>query len=374
MIEVNGKYASAKIFAEICEPSAMAQIIELLNQPFIEGSKVRIMPDVHAGAGCVIGTTIDIARDGIVPNLVGVDIGCGVIVQKICQKKNEIDFVALDRFVRDNIPSGFSVREEALKKDALFKLVDTIHAQITPEQRCRAEKSIGTLGGGNHFIEIAESTNDDSCYVCIHSGSRNIGKLVADHHQRLAISKQVSGPKHLAALYGIDAANYKYDMHVMQMFASENRRQMINRFCQKDSPITIDLHGMSFTTIHNYISGMMLRKGSVEAEFGHYFIVPMNMRDGSLVCVGKGNEDWNNSAPHGAGRIMGRGQAKRTLSLDDYKKQMAGIFTTCVSQHTIDESPGVYKNMDEIASAIEETATIVDRIVPIYNFKAGEEQ
>ena len=401
MFEVKGKYASAKIFAEIAEESAVAQILTLCNQPVSEGAKIRIMPDVHTGAGCTIGTTMTVT-DTAIPNLVGVDIGCGMETVKL--KETHIELQKLDKLIYSKIPSGFSVREtphrfaEQFTREALY-CTEQIHAR-------RLMQSIGTLGGGNHFIE-ADQGEDGSIYLVIHSGSRHLGVEVAKYYQeeayrqlnhtskddiqalisklkaeskekqiqkelkKLKNSKQTDVPKHLAYTAGTLFEQYIHDMKLTQMFAMLNRKAMMDELIRG-----MGLHiAEQFTTIHNYIDTdyMILRKGAVSARRGEKLLIPMNMRDGSLICTGKGNDDWNQSAPHGAGRLMSRSAAKASFTVSEFKKQMSGIYTTSVSSGTLDECPMAYKPMEAITSCIGETVTIDEVIRPIYNFKAGEE-
>lgn len=403
MFELKGKYNECKVFADIIENSAIAQLTNMMNFEHMNG-KIRIMPDCHAGSGCVIGTTMTI-KDKVTPYLVGVDIGCGVLAVKL--KETRMDLSALDSVIRKNIPSGGEVYEEAVADFDLDRF-------ICKKGDDKTLKSIGTLGGGNHFIEVDKDASGN-LWLVIHSGSSSLGLRVCEHYQKLGhesildeanggslrdknkaaiemltkagrkkeISKTlekikeehrknvVSIPYELAYVKGDNFNNYIHDMKVAQEYAALNRRVMANRIIK-----AMKLHELeSFDTIHNYIDtdNMVLRKGAVAAYMGQKLLIPMNMRDGSLVCVGKGNEDWNCSAPHGAGRLMSRRSAKESISMDEYRKSMEGIFTTCVSRGTIDESPMSYKPMESIMSCIGETVDVVDVIKPIYNFKAGEE-
>lgn len=401
MIILNGKYNSAKVFTEIIDEGAIAQIIELCNQPISENSSIRIMPDVHAGAGCTIGTTMTVS-DKIIPNLVGVDIGCGM--ETIRLKEKHIEVQKLDKLIYEKIPSGFEIRRKAhryIEKIDLAKLYCYKH--IDP---LRAEMSIGTLGGGNHFIE-ADKGSDGSIYIVIHSGSRHLGVETAKYYQneayrrlnnssekevnelierlkaegkekqiqseikKLTSTKHTNVPKHLAYCEGELFEQYIHDMKIVQQFAFLNRQAMMNEI----------IKGMGFhvterfSTIHNYIDTdkMILRKGAVSAESGEKLLIPVNMRDGSLICTGKGNPDWNCSAPHGAGRLMSRSQAKESFTVSEFKKQMKGIYTTSVNQQTLDECPMAYKSIEDIVDNIGDTVEINDIIKPIYNFKAGVE-
>lgn len=401
MIILNGKYNSAKVFTEIIDEGAIAQIIELCNQPISENSSIRIMPDVHAGAGCTIGTTMTVS-DKIIPNLVGVDIGCGM--ETIRLKEKHIEVQKLDKLIYEKIPSGFEIRRKAhryIEKIDLAKLYCYKH--IDP---LRAEMSIGTLGGGNHFIE-ADKGSDGSIYIVIHSGSRHLGVETAKYYQneayrrlnnssekevnelierlkaegkekqiqseikKLTSTKHTNVPKHLAYCDGELFEQYIHDMKIVQQFAFLNRQAMMDEI----------IKGMGFhvterfSTIHNYIDTdkMILRKGAVSAESGEKLLIPVNMRDGSLICTGKGNPDWNCSAPHGAGRLMSRSQAKESFTVSEFKKQMKGIYTTSVNQQTLDECPMAYKSIEDIVDNIGDTVEINDIIKPIYNFKAGVE-
>lgn len=368
---IKGKYNIAKIYTSEVEQSALDQIELLCNQPWTNGLKIRIMPDVHAGAGCTIGTTMQVEKY-VVPNLVGVDIGCGMEVAKLTPQ--DIDLVKLDRFIRKKIPSGFAKRSVPHK----------MYSQLAEEQLTKINASeaiekaggisavlcsIGTLGGGNHFIELNKNDGGE-IYIVIHSGSRNFGLQTANYYQKIADERQPFADKGLAFLTGDTAKAYLHDMIIAQEFAKFNRHAMMYDI--------LDFLGVepveTFTTIHNYIDpgSKILRKGAVSAKKGEKFIVPINMRDGSLICVGKGNPDWNCSAPHGAGRLMSRKQAKESLSVDEFKKQMEGIYTTSANISTLDESPMAYKGMDNIVKNIEPTAEIVEVIKPIYNFKAAE--
>ena len=401
MFIITGAKASAKVFTDMTDQSAIAQIQELCNQPFAEGAQIRIMPDVHAGKGCTIGTTMTIT-DKLVPNLVGVDIGCGM--ETTVLKESHIEPQKLDKLIRAEVPSGFAVRKSPhryLSQIDLKQLYcyDKIHA-------LRAECSIGTLGGGNHFIEVDRS-EDGTLSLVIHSGSRYLGVEVASYYQmeayrrlngsddtsrrmlieklkaegksrqieselkKLSSTKRTNIPAHLAYCEGDLFEQYLHDMAIVQKFAQLNRKAMTD----------VIVRGMhwhvkdQFTTIHNYIDmeHMILRKGAVSAQDGEILLIPMNMRDGSLICRGKGNPDWNCSAPHGAGRLMSRSAARESCSMQEYREQMKGIYSTSVSADTIDESPMVYKPMEEIMQNISDTAEILEVIKPVYNFKAGSE-
>ena len=368
MIELRGKYAEAKVFTEVVDQDSISQVIALLNQPYAAGSRIRMMPDIHAGAGCTIGTTMTIT-DKLCPNLVGVDIGCGI--ETIRLKEKQIEPQQLDKLIRREIPSGFAIRSKAhryAKEIDLEALHCARHVDLL-----RAEKSIGTLGGGNHFIEVNRD-DDGNLYVVIHSGSRHFGLQVANFYQnegyKALTERGIQIPKSLAYVDGNLMQAYLEDMKLAQEFAALNRKAMVDVIIKG-----MGLHvEEQFTTIHNYIDtqSMILRKGAVAAEAGQKLLIPINMRDGSLICVGKGNEDWNCSAPHGAGRLMSRSAAKESFTVSEYKKQMEGIYTTSVSRSTLDECPMAYKSMADIVDNIGPTADILTVIKPIYNFKAGD--
>ena len=401
MLELRGKYNTAKVFTDVIDENAVSQIIMLLNQPMSQGQQIRIMPDVHAGAGCTIGTTMTIT-DKAVPNLVGVDIGCGM--ETVCIKESFIEVQKLDKLIRSEIPSGFAVRKKIHRYMDKLDLADLYC--IDHIDMLRAEKSLGTLGGGNHFIE-ADRGEDGSVYIVIHSGSRHLGLEVAKYYQeeayrrlnscskeeialfiakmrsegrekqiqkelkKLTNTKHTDIPKPLAYTEGDLFGQYIHDMKIVQEYAMLNRQAMMDEIIKG-----MGLHVKDrFTTVHNYIDteNMILRKGAVSARKGEVLLIPINMRDGSLICTGKGNPDWNCSAPHGAGRLLSRGEARATLTLTEFKKQMEGIYSTSVSRETIDEAPMAYKTMDDIVSNIGDTAEIDDIIKPIYNFKAGGE-
>lgn len=402
MIEIIGKYNTAVCYTNELEPAAYAQIEAVCNEEAFAESKIRIMPDVHAGKGCTIGTTMTIV-DKVVPNMVGVDIGCGMYTVRL--GKVDIDFEKLDEAAHF-IPCGRDVWESRQER---FDLT-VLHCYRNLRDSKRLERSLGTLGGGNHFIEI-DAGADGNKYLIIHSGSRNLGTQIAEFYQGIAVDlnlgkeeyfkkreeiirtykeegrrneiqaalkkmakewkeKEPTMPHELCYLYGLFMENYLHDITICQQFAKRNREKM--------AEILLDKTGMTgeeaFHTIHNYIDveKMILRKGSVSAKVGEKLLIPLNMRDGSLICVGKGNENWNYSAPHGAGRLMSRSSAFERLTMEEYQAQMAGIYTTCINSSTLDESPMAYKNIDEIVENIEPTAEIIAHIKPVYNFKASE--
>lgn len=402
MIELQGKYAEAKIFTNIVDNESISQVIELLNQPYISGSRVRMMPDIHAGAGCTIGTTMTIS-DKICPNLVGVDIGCGMYAVNLGQA--EIDLEQMDAAAHF-IPSGMNVWEGRKEHFDLLEL--RCYRELKDSKRL--ERSLGTLGSGNHFIEIDQSI-DGTKFLVIHSGSRNLGKQVAEYYQRLAIdlnkgkeeyfakrdaliaeykatgrrteiqaalkelrwnAHETTLPESLCFVYGQYLENYLHDVKICQRFACRSRELMAEIILQQLGLEAVE----AFHTIHNYIDTdeMILRKGAIAAHKGEKVLIPINMRDGSLICTGKGNEDWNFSAPHGAGRLMSRREAKETFTVSEFKKQMNGIYTTSVGQSTLDECPMAYKSMNDIINNISPTVSIDSIIKPIYNFKAGDNE
>lgn len=398
-----------KIFTENIEQKAIDQINTLMEQPAFSDCKVRIMPDVHAGAGCVIGFTADLG-DKVIPNIVGVDIGCGMLTVEL--GKIDIDYEKLDKTIRARIPSGKNVHGDLVPRTLIERartLINELHCKDNLRGKDWLEHSMGTLGGGNHFIEIDEGS-DGIKYLIIHTGSRNLGKQVADYYQSLAIKrlyskkeeratiierlkaegrecdiqselsklafKQSSNiPKDLCYLEGADRQDYLDDMQTCQLFARLNREFIASRIIGGMNwrhPYSVD--SSWFHTIHNYIEleSNMVRKGAISAKKGEKVLIPINMRDGCIIGIGKGNDDWNQSAPHGAGRIMSRHKARESVSLDDFKEAMDGIYTTSVGVETIDEAPMVYKPMDEIIENIKDTVDILEIIKPVYNFKASE--
>lgn len=399
MIELRGEYNEAKIFTDIVDEASISQVLLLLNQEFVSESKIRLMPDIHAGAGCTIGTTMTIT-DKIVPNLVGVDIGCGM--ESVRVKETHIELQKLDKLIYNNIPSGFNVREKTHKYFDEINLEDLFCFKYIDQKR--AEKSLGTLGGGNHFIE-ADKDDEGNIYIVVHSGSRHLGVEVANYYQEEGykslngstkkdidnlisdlkaqgrereIQKSIAAlkdtnrtniPRQLAYVSGELFEQYIHDMKIVQKYAELNRQAMIYEIVKG-----MKLHVMEqFTTVHNYIDteAMILRKGAVSAKKGEKLLIPINMRDGSLICIGKGNADWNQSAPHGAGRLMSRSAAKKTFTVSEFKKQMSDIYTTSVNKDTLDKCPMAYKGIDDIVNNIGDTVDVIQVIKPIYNFKAG---
>ena len=369
MMEINGTFANAIIYTDEIESSAIGQIQALCDQPFAAGSKIRIMPDVHTGKGCTIGTTMTVG-EYVVPNLVGVDIGCGMDV--VLLKEKRINLPTLDSFISRNIPHGRDVREKPHRNSERIDL-SGLECFGSIDTR-RALESIGTLGGGNHFIEV-DRDEEENLYLVIHTGSRNLGLQVAEYYQKLAYESiggraQTEIPFELAYLSGEDRDRYLHDMAIMQRYAALNRQTI--RDCILDA---MKLHEEGFfTTVHNYIDleHGILRKGAVSAREGERLLIPLNMRDGALICIGRGNDDWNQSAPHGAGRLFSRTQAESSFTLSAFKKSMAGIYSSTVSQDTLDECPMAYKDPQTIISAIGDTVRIEKQLRPIYNFKSSD--
>lgn len=401
MLIINGKHNAAIVYTDNIENTAHEQLEAVCDAPYLADCKVRVMPDVHAGKGCTIGTTMTI-HGKVVPNMVGVDIGCGMYTVKLEDKS--IDFNELDAIIRKHIPSGRAVRSDVHQ---FAEQVDLNELQMA--SMCdidRAYRSIGSLGGGNHFIEV-DKDNDGHLYLVIHSGSRHLGVQVADYYQDAAywqlsgkkkqninaviaelkaqgrhkeISETVKKlkvdlteseiPRDMAYVSGLLFDDYIHDMRITQHFAMLNRKAMADEIIRNMRLTVAD----EFTTIHNYIDtdAMILRKGAVSAREGEQLLIPINMRDGSLLCVGKGNPDWNQSAPHGAGRLMSRKKAKEKLDLGDYRDAMSGIFSTCINNGTLDEAPMAYKSMDAILKHIAPTVNVVKVIKPVFNFKAEE--
>ena len=401
-IEIKGKVNTALCYAKVVEEEAIGQIRRMCDYAIAEDSKIRIMPDVHAGKGCTIGTTMTIT-DKVVPNVVGVDIGCGMYTVNL--GKDDVDFEKLDEAAHF-IPSGREVWEGRQER---FDLTD-LHCYRELKDAKRLARSLGTLGGGNHFIEIDEAT-DGTKYLIIHSGSRNLGKQVAELYQKLAINlnrgfgeylkkrdeiissykeqgrrseiqsalKQlqwqvyespVSIPEDLCYLEGKYLEDYLHDVEICQVFARRSREKMAEIILERTRMNGCD----AFHTIHNYIDTdeMILRKGAIAAHKGERVLIPINMKDGSILAIGKGNPEWNYSAPHGAGRIMSRTKAKNELNLDEYKQAMKGIYTTSANENTLDEAPMAYKSLESIIDVIRESVDIIDVMKPIYNFKASE--
>lgn len=346
-----------KVYARNLEQAAVDQIETLVRQPAFEGAKVRIMPDAHAGAGCVIGFTANLGEK-VVPNLVGVDIGCGMLTAKV---SGICDYRAFDEHVKKSVPSGFSVHAKETCDVSQLGLLCYGELQNVD----RLNKSLGTLGGGNHFVEV--DVSDDSAYLVIHSGSRNLGLQVAQIYQGKAVENcRDDIPKDLKYLEGELAEAYLHDMMICQEWARKNREGMMRNL------VIYGLgHGSWFHTVHNYIGDDgIVRKGAISAKAGEKVLIPLNMRDGAIIGYGKGNADWNDSAPHGAGRVMSRSKARKTIDVDEFRAQMAGVFTTTANEETVDEAPDAYKPAGEIVDALGPTVEIAERLRPAYNFKA----
>ena len=392
--------SNIKIFAKTIEDTAKQQIERFASLEAFKDSKIRIMPDVHAGAGCVIGFTADLG-DKVIPNVVGVDIGCGMLAVNL--GNIDIDLQKLDDLIRAKIPSGMNVRERAFVPAGVLGIEDLkCYKRLRNVERL--EKSLGTLGGGNHFIEIDVDASTGDKWLIIHSGSRNLGKQVADIYQDIAIKKCNSKKEELARLIseykaqgrekeisaailalkekkpnipnelcyveGEDRENYLHDMAMCQRFAKLNREFMADEILYG---LGVRIAKEGFTTMHNYIDDCsIVRKGAISAKKGEMLLIPINMRDGCILGVGKGNADWNCSAPHGAGRLMSRAKARETLTIEEYQNTMDGIYSTSICHETIDEAPQAYKPLGEIAELIEPTVDIISILKPIYNFKAKE--
>lgn len=397
MFTLQGRYGTATVYADIIDQKAISQIIQMMNQPFVENQKVYMMPDAHAGKGCTIGTTMTVS-DKICPNLVGVDIGCGMLAIKLHQK--DISWSNLDQVIREHIPSGLDVAANPRPEIKNCRVDDMICAKTWS---FHAEAmSLGTLGGGNHFIEV-DQDSDGHLWLVIHSGSRHLGVKVATYYQRKAIkaihamqpwqlnelrdrlrqenrltefnqecSKMTPQWSHIPDDFcwceGRLMDDYLHDMQIVQEFADQNRRAIARIILEKMNLGVED----QFSTVHNYLDmdSMILRKGAVSAQTGQRLLIPISMKDGALLCTGKGNPDWNFSAPHGAGRLMSRKDAKETLTVDEFTAAMTGIWTSSICEATLNESPMAYKPMDAILNTIQDTAEVQDILRPKYNYKA----
>ena len=399
MIKITGKYNIATVFTNKIDEVARKQIQELCNNEIYKDSNIAIMPDVHAGKSCTIGTTMTISNK-VIPNAVGVDIGCGMEVTLI--KEKQIDFNKLDQFIRKEIPFGRNVR---LQEHLSARNIDLSNLRCYSKIKKIEQEynAIGSLGGGNHFIEI-DKDDSNNLYIVIHSGSRHLGNAVANYYQneayrtcnhnslkdikdKIALLKAQRRDKEIQneilkmknpanEFIPIDDAycfnqlfdDYIHDMKIMQQYANLNRKVMMQMIINSMNLTLFE----TFTTIHNYIDTehMILRKGAVSAQANEKLIIPINMKEGSLICIGKGNKDWNYSAPHGAGRLYSRREAKQLFTLEDYTSTMTGIYSTSISRNTLDECPMAYKNIDDIVDNIKPTVDIIKIIKPIYNFKA----
>lgn len=404
MFEIKGKMNTAICYAKVVEDGAIEQIQRMCDYELTAGSKIRIMPDVHAGRGCTIGTTMTVI-DKVCPNIVGVDIGCGMYTVRLAD--TDIDFERVDAACH-YIPSGMNVWEGRMER---FDLTDLKCYRSLKDSK-RLERSLGTLGGGNHFIEI-DRASDGTCYLVIHSGSRNLGKQVAEIYQQLAVDlhmgkeeyfkqrdeiirtykeagrrseiqdvlkklkkefevQALDVPEDLCWLHGSFLEDYLHDVEICQRFARRSRERMAEIILERTEMTAVE----AFHTIHNYIDTeeMILRKGAIAAHDGEKVLIPINMRDGSVIAAGKGNPEWNYSAPHGAGRVMSRSKAKESLDLEAYKASMQGIYTTSVNEKTIDEAPMAYKSLNDIIDVIEESVNVIEVLKPVYNFKASDDE
>ena len=394
MIRLTGKYNNAIIYSDRPDYEACNQVQQLLDLEAFKDCVVRVMPDYHAGAGCVVGLTIKGCKN-IVPNLIGGDIGCGMLALNLGKNK-EISLTELDEVIRRKVPSGFSVHQNPNKGAVVDMVIKNLYCRDELKNLDRIRASIGTLGSGNHFIELNWS-EESGYWLIIHSGSRNLGTQVAAYWQKVATRdigghkaklkdklmeippqeredfikqyKKMEVPKGLEYLGELDAVRYMHDMKVCQNFASLNRSAIANAILEefRINPLCI------VETVHNYVEDGIIRKGAISAGKDELCVIPMNMRDGSLLCYGKGNEEWNCSAPHGAGRLMSRTKAKKLISLEDYKASMSDVFSTSVDETTIDEAPMAYKPMEEIVENIKDTVDVLEVLKPIYNFKASME-
>ncbi len=358
-----------KIFTDNIQPNAVNQIYELLLKPPFKNSKVRIMPDVHCGKNCVVGFTSTF-EDKVIPNVIGGDIGCGMLTVNI--GKNEINLKELDEYIRKNIPSGSNVH----KTQRQFESTKNLRCFSVLREINKIYCSLGTLGSGNHFIEIDRDKSGNQ-YLIIHTGSRNLGMQVATIYQKRAIelcktsncTERTKTPAPFCYLQGSEMDDYIHDLHICQNFAAHNRMEIAKSICK----FLKAGYSSYFESVHNYIgSDNIIRKGAISAGKGQKVIIPMNMRDGCIIGIGKGEEEWNCSAPHGAGRLLKRGDARELFTVDDFKREMSGIYSSTIGTSTIDESPMAYKPMEEIIKCVAPTVDIVEIIKPIYNFKAGK--
>ena len=401
MIKIKGSYTTAVVYTEELDDASISQIFQICNQKSMEGCHIAIMPDVHMGSSCCVGTSI-VLKDKVIPSLVGVDIGCGMEVVKL--KEKHIELARLDKFIRQEVPSGCNIRKKPHKYTSQCNLRALYCFDAIDE--LRSEKSLGTLGGGNHFIEI-DQDEDRNLYLVIHSGSRHLGVEVASYYQKLAYdrlngcdeeslkalkkslkkqgreqqyaaiaktlknTKKTDIPYLMSYLEGEYKDAYLHDIKIIQEYASLSRQAMA-----QDIMKYMKLHEVErFETMHNYIDeDQILRKGAIRAKKDEIVWIPLNMRDGALLCKGKGNPEWNYSAPHGAGRAMSRSEAKQSFTLSEYKKEMKGIYSSSIQKSTIDECPMAYKQADVIISSIQDSVEILKKVTPIYNFKAGEDE
>ena len=376
MFNIYGKYTDATVYADICEAEAMSQIYDLCNHPIFKGASIRIMPDVHAGKGCTVGTTVKMKGGALIPSIIGADIGCGVLT--VIFSADGIDFASLEAFISANIPYGMAVRgstHKMMNNDVKRRVRATAeHLGMTKSEQAFL-RSCGTLGGGNHYIEIGVMKSGKFA-LTIHTGSRSFGKCVAEYYDDCANnylhSNGITGVnRSLPFVENEDYFGYLSAMESAMLFAKENRRLIahdIVAYLGVKPEITFD-------TMHNYVElhrdgSITVRKGAISAKDGETVAIPMNMRDGVLICRGRGNAEWNESAPHGAGRLMSRAEAKASISLEEYQDSMKDIFTLSVLPSTIDESPMAYKPAAAIIDLVSDTVEILDVAKPVYNFKA----
>lgn len=405
MIELKGKYTDCKIFTDAVEDSALEQVNRFINNESFKGLKTRFMPDIHAGEGSVIGTVVELG-DRIIPNIVGVDIGCGMLSYKL--DILDVDLKALDTFIHENIPSGFRINSK--QENIGINLATDIEC-VCAELGIKAHRpllSLGTLGGGNHFIELGRD-EEGYLWLTVHTGSRNFGLQVANYHQKIAKSRcskgisdmelrerilklkdiytgvqlgseiaklkasLVSGiPIGLEFLEGADSAKYVAHMKVAQQYATRSREIILGKIINHLNAQTL----VEVESVHNYIDfkDSVIRKGAISAHRGQFVVIPWNMRDGLIIGQGLGTNDWLKSAPHGAGRVLSRTQARNSLQIEDFRESMKGVYSTCVDESTLDESPMAYKSSADVEKYLKETVKVIHRVKPIYNFKSTEKQ
>lgn len=411
---IKGKNGEAKIFTDLVEQAALDQVQAIMNHEISENSKVRFMPDIHFGKGATVGTTIRLSEDfsewKVSPNVVGVDVGCAILMYKVQTKDlSEIDLAKLDSVVNNMVPAGFSVHSKPQDESFADSAIMELTFSVPQKTRERIQLGLGTLGGGNHFIELGKD-EEGNYWLSVHSGSRNLGVQVAKHHQDVAIAnlhektvdlkgtiaKLKAEGRHaeiqktiaeiksatptvtkemeaLALLQGQMLKDYLHDMYIAQDYAARSREIMLDIIVEAMGLTVVD----KFDSVHNFIEHEnftkgTIRKGATSAKLGERLVIPLNMRDGSIIAIGKGNSDWNESAPHGAGRMMSRGQAKRELSIEDFKEQMSSVYTTSVMESTLDEAPEAYKPAESILENIKDTVEVLHIVKPVYNFKAHD--
>lgn len=369
---VNGVYTSANIFTDTVEDYAISQIQMLCNNEVLQGCRIRIMPDVHPGKVGTIGFTSTIGEK-ILPNLIGIDIGCGITLAKLKQKK--VEFQKLDTVIREHIPSGFAIRKKAHRFSTEFDFTK-LHCYKAINKE-KAQCSIGTLGGGNHFLEL-DRDEEGNIYVAIHSGSRHLGKEVTEYYlnegQKQLKKQEITVPYELTYLEGELKTSYLHDLEIVQEFAMENRKAILDELIKGMKWKILE----EYSIPHNYVDFSMaepiLRKGAISAKKGEIVIIPISMADGILIGEGLGNEEWNYSAPHGSGRKMKREDVKNQYTVSQFKAEMKGIYSSCIGKETLDEAPFAYRKREEIEMQIAETVKVQKRLIPIYNFKAGNKE